>query len=43
MGPRLAFLALIIAFCAAAIFATLTTVRQVNMASSGPALHSTRI
>lgn len=43
MGPRLAFVALIIAFSFAATFATLTTVRQVNLASSSFTSHATRI
>lgn len=43
MGPRLALVALITAFGFAATIAALTTVRQVNMASSSFVPHSTRI
>ena len=43
MGPRLALLALIIAFGFAALFATLTTVRQIEFASSSLTSHGTSI
>jgi predicted component of type VI protein secretion system len=38
MAPRLALFALIMAFGISAIFATLTTMRQVHLAHSSPAV-----
>lgn len=38
MAPRLALFALIMAFGISAIFATLTTLRQVHLAHSSPAV-----
>lgn len=42
MAPRLALLALIMAFGVSVAFATVTTVRQVQLASS-PAQHTTHL
>ncbi|WP_291602230.1 hypothetical protein [Bradyrhizobium sp.] len=43
MRARLALLSLIIAFGFAAAFATLTTVRQINLANSSMSSHAAKI
>lgn len=43
MAPRLALLALIIAFGVSVTFATVTTLRQVHLANSSPAQHASHI
>lgn len=43
MAPRLVLLALIMAFGVSVTFATVTTLRQVHLATSSPALHATHI
>ncbi len=43
MAPRLALLALIMAFGVSVTFATVMTLRQVHLANSSPAQHSAHI
>lgn len=40
MRPKIVFTAFIVAFCVAITFATVTTIRQVNMQTSSPVEHS---
>ena len=43
MAPRLALIALIMAFGVSVTFATVTTLRQVHLAHSSPAQHAAHI